>query len=130
NGGLANQGKMQFSGGPTDIYGNVSFTGGAGGGEMINSGSGNVVTFYGNVTNNGDEIRTSPTNTTVFFGNVTGAGTFTGTGAVRFEGSFMPGNSPAAVSAEGDLELGADSRLVMEIGGTIAGAQYDQLHVD
>jgi T5SS/PEP-CTERM-associated repeat protein len=129
DGGLTNQGRMQFSGGPTDIYGNVTFTGGAGGGEMINSGGANVVTFYGNVTHNGDEIRTSPTNTTVFFGNVTGAGPFTGTGAVRFEGTFTPGNSPAAVSVEGDLQLGADSRLVMELGGTSAGIQYDQLHI-
>src|SRR4029453_19340869 len=129
NGGLANQGKMQFSGGPTDIYGNVSFTGGAGGGEMINSGSGNVVTFYGNVTHNGDEIRTSPTNTTVFFGNVSGAGAYTGTGAVRFEGSFMPGNSPGRVTLEGDMQLGAASRLMIELKGTIPGDQYDQLQI-
>jgi len=129
NGGLINQGKMQFSGGPTDIYGNVSFTGGAGGGEMINSGGANVVTFYGNVTHNGDEIRTSPTNTTVFFGDVTGAGPFTGTGAVRFEGTFAPGNSPATVEVEGDLQLGPASRLALELAGTNAGQQYDQLHV-
>jgi hypothetical protein len=127
-GGLTNQGKMQFSGGPTDIYGNVTFTGGTGGGEMINSGGANVVTFYGNVVHNGDEIRTSPTNTTVFFGDVTGAGPFTGTGAVRFEGTFAPGNSPAAVTFEGDLNLGGDARLSMEIGGTIEGSQRD--HVD
>jgi hypothetical protein len=116
---------MQFSGGPTDIYGNVTFSGG----EVINSGSGNVVTFYGNVQHAGDEIRTSPTNTTVFFGNFTGAGPFTGTGAVRFEGAVSPGASPAAVPVEGDVHLGADSRLVMELAGTTAGAQYDQLHV-
>ena len=115
-GGLTNAGKMQFTGGATDIYGSVNFTGG----EMINSGGANIVTFYGNVTHNGDEIRTSPTNTTVFFGNLTGAGPFTGTGAVRFEGTFMPGNSPAVVPVEGDLQFGTDSRLVMELGGKIA----------
>ncbi len=130
NGGLTNAGKMQFSGGPTDIFGNVTFTGGAGGGEMINSGGGNVVTFYDNVTHNGDEIRTSPTNTTVFFGNVTGAGPFTGTGAVRFEGTFSPGLSPAEVSMEGSVELSGDARLVMELGGTVPGDQHDQLEVD
>jgi autotransporter family porin len=129
DGGLTNEGKMQFSGGPTDVYGNVSFTGGTGGGELINSGGANVVTFYGNVTHNGDEIRTSPTNTTVFFGDVTGAGPFTGTGAVRFEGSFAPGNSPAAVEIEGDVQLGADARLQLELGGTKPAVQYDQLHI-
>jgi T5SS/PEP-CTERM-associated repeat protein len=126
---LSNGGKMQFSGGATDIYGNVTFTGGTGGGEMINSGSGNVVTYYGNVAHLGDEIRTSPTNTTVFFGNVTGNGPFTGTGAVRFEGAVSPGNSPGIMPAEGDLHFGADSRLLMELAGTSPGSQYDQLHV-
>ncbi len=128
--GLVNAGKMQFSGGPTDIFGNVTFTGGAGGGEMINSGGGNVVTFYDNVTHIGDEIRTSPTNTTVFFGNVTGNGPFTGTGSVRFEGMLAPGLSPAEVSMEGSAELSGDARLVMELGGTVPGDQHDQLEVE
>ncbi len=128
NGGLTNAGKLQFSGGPTDIFGNVTFTGGAGGGEMINSGGGNVVTFYDNVTHNGDEIRTSPTNTTVFFGNFTGAGPFTGTGAVRFEGTFSPGNSPGQVAMDGDVELSAGAQLLMELSG-VRDDLHDQLQV-
>jgi T5SS/PEP-CTERM-associated repeat protein len=128
DGSLTNAGKMQFSGGPTDIYGDVSFTGGAGGGEIINSGGGNVVTFYGNVEHNGDEIRTSPTNTTVFFGNVTGAGPFTGTGAVRFEGTFMPGNSPGQIAMDVDVKFTDDALLVMELSGASDG-EYDQLQI-
>jgi hypothetical protein len=87
------------------------------------------VIFNDNVTHNGDEIRTSPTNTTVFFGNVTGAGPFTGPGTVRFEGTFSPGNSPAVVTLEGDLSLGSDAILNMELGGTSEGSQYDRLDV-
>jgi hypothetical protein len=129
DGGLTNQGKMQFSGGPTDIYGNVSFTSGAGGGELINSGGANVVTFYGNVTHNGDEIRTSPTNTTVFFGDVSGAGPFTGTGAVRFEGAFSPGNSPAIINMGGNVEFGPSAAFEIEIGGLTPGTQHDRINI-
>jgi hypothetical protein len=120
---------MQFSGGPTDIFGSVSFTGGAGGGEMINSGGSNVVTFYGDVTHNGDEIRTSATNSTVFFGTVSGAGPFTGPGAVRIEGTLVPGSSPTALTFQGSLSLAFRSRLEIELGGPEPGAEHDQLRI-
>jgi hypothetical protein len=94
---------------------------------MINSGSANVVTFYGNVAHNGDEIRTSPTNTTVFFGNVSGAGPFTGPGAVRFEAALAPGNSPAAMTFGGDVHFGPSADLQIEVAGLTPGAQHDQL---
>jgi hypothetical protein len=126
-GSFTNQARMQFSGGPTDIYGNVNFTGLVGGGELINSGAGNVVTFYGDVNHNGDEIRTSPSNTTVFFRN--GGGPFTGAGVVRFEGTFSPGNSPARVAIEGDILQGASSRLEIELAGTSQRGEFDQIQV-
>jgi len=95
DGGLANLGAMQFSGGPTDVYGSVSL---AGTGKVINSGGYNVATFYNAVDHRGSEIRTSATNTTVFFGAVTGPGSFTGAGTVQFEGAYSPGASPALIT--------------------------------
>ena len=64
-----------------------------------------------------------------FTASVSGAGTFTGTGTVNFEGDLTPGNSPAAVSFGGNVSLGPDSVLHIEIGGTTPGTQYDQLNV-
>jgi len=129
SGGLTNWGQMQFSGGVADVFGAIGLVGGATGGKIINSGSGNLVTFYDDVTHNGAEIRTSSGNTSVFFGNVSGAGNFTGTGTVQFEGGYSPGNSPAAVGFEGDAMLGSESRLRMELAGRERGAQYDWLLV-
>ncbi|HEY3394101.1 MAG TPA: hypothetical protein VGK58_15415, partial [Lacipirellulaceae bacterium] len=84
--------------------------------------------FYDDVINNG-EIRTSTNGFTVFFGSASGSGTFTGTGTVNFEGDLSPGSSPAAVSFAGDVVLGPDSTLQIELGGTAAGTQYDQINV-
>jgi fibronectin-binding autotransporter adhesin len=129
SGGLTNWGQMQFSGGVADVFGAISLVGGATGGKIINSGSGNLVTFYDDVTHNGAEIRTSAGNTTVFFGNVSGAGNFTGPGTVQFEGGYSPGGSPAAVGFEGDAALGSESSLLMELAGQERGTQYDALLV-
>ena len=75
------------------------------------------------------EIRTSAGGASVFFGAVSGAGPFTGTGTVYFEGDLRPGNSPAAVLYEGDLVLGGAATLTLELGGLALGAQYDHLNV-
>ena len=66
---------------------------------------------------------------TVFFGLVNGAGPFTGSGTVFFEGGYSPGNSPASVLHEGDLFFGGASTLTMELGGLLLGGQYDHLNV-
>ncbi|MCA9237241.1 MAG: hypothetical protein KDA44_17325, partial [Planctomycetales bacterium] len=83
--------------------------------------------IYGDVQHNGivdlagGDIR--------FEGAVTGSGSFTGAGAVAMTGSYDPGSSPAAVTMAGDLSLAATNALTIEIGGTTAGSQYDQLDV-
>jgi hypothetical protein len=97
------------------------------GGKII-SGGGGATIFFDDVANNG-EIRTSANGFTVFFGSASGAGTFTGTGTVNFEGDLTPGNSAAAVQFGGDVVLGPDATLQIEIGGTTAGSQYDQINV-
>ena len=122
-GGMTNQGTMNFAG-TANVLGDVT---NAVGGKII-SGGGGATVFFDDVTNNG-EIRTSANGFTVFFGAVSGSGTFTGTGTVNFEGDLTPGSSPAAVSFGGDVILGPDSTLQIEIGGTTAGIQYDQINV-
>lgn len=62
-----------------------------------------------------------------FTGHVTGAGNYQGN--IVFLGNYSPGNSPAAVIFDGNLTLGPDNVLTMEIGGTAPGTGYDTLHV-
>src|SRR3546814_16629236 len=55
---------------------------------------------------------------------------FRSTGAVSVAsgGSLAPGNSPGRLST-GDLTLAAGSTLTVEIDGTAAGTEYDQIAV-
>jgi hypothetical protein len=46
-----------------------------------------------------------------------------------FLGDFSPGDSPAEVQFGGDAVLAPSASLVMEIGGTTPGAEYDVLDV-
>ena len=43
-------------------------------------------------------VDTASGSTTAFSGPASGAGAYTGTGTVRFNGGFSPGNSPASIS--------------------------------
>jgi hypothetical protein len=144
-GGLTggNSGEMNLQGGTLDftlaITNNAGafitgrgalYTGGlTNNGQMAFSGAGSVTTFFDDVVHNGTEIRTSAGCSTVFFGGVSGAGPYTGTGTVYFEGDLRPGNSPASVLFGGDLALGDSASLIMEIGGMNLGAQYDHLNI-
>ncbi|MBI2826216.1 MAG: PEP-CTERM sorting domain-containing protein [Planctomycetia bacterium] len=121
--GLTNNGTMNFSG-LANVVGDVT---NSPTGKIISSGGG-PTTFLDDVTNNG-EIRTSAGSFTVFFGSVSGAGTYTGTGTVNFEGDLKPGSSPASVSFGGNVVFGPQSSLVIEIGGMTPGSQYDRLVV-
>jgi hypothetical protein len=122
-GGLTNDGTMNFAG-TANLRGDVINNAG---GRIISAGGGATV-FYDDVINNG-EIRTSANGFTVFFGDVSGSGVFTGTGTVNFEGDLTPGSSPAAISFGGDVSLGPEATLQIELGGATAGAQHDQLVV-
>jgi len=109
---------MNFSGGNTDVFGVVNSTAGT---RVIISG-GSTATFYDAFTNNANEVRTSANSATVFFGLVNGAGPFTGTGEVYYEGGYSPGNSPALVTTESSIFFGNNNTLTMEIGGIVAGS--------
>jgi T5SS/PEP-CTERM-associated repeat protein len=123
--GLSNSGVVAFSGGTTDVRGDVQNNPGG----VIVSAGGGVVTFYDDVVHNGTEIRTNAGARTVFFGGQSGAGPFTGTGTVEYNGDLRPGNSPANVTYAGNVILNPSAKLHMELGGTTPGSQHDRLTV-
>ena len=124
DGGLSNQGSLRLSNGTTDVYGAVS---NEASGEIVVSGL-SVANFVNDVVNNG-RIQTGEGSTTVLFGDVTGAGSFSGAGSILIEGSLSPGNSPGSIGFEGDLTLGDQSTLNIELAGTTPGTQHDQITV-
>jgi hypothetical protein len=121
--GLNNSGRLNFSGGDTQVYGTVQMLAGS---HLIASG-GAAATFYDVFRHNGAEVKASAGSSLVFFGEVRGAGSFTGTGTIYMEGGYSPGNSPASVALSTDLVLGNAGTLTLELGGLIAGSSYDQL---
>jgi T5SS/PEP-CTERM-associated repeat protein len=73
--------------------------------------------------NNGHITGNSPTQPITLPGYVKGVGTLDN---VNLTGTFSPGLSPTT-SMVGNLAFAPTSTLIMEIGGTSAGSQYDQL---
>jgi len=62
------------------------------------------------------------------------AGTLKGSGTIQADvtnlgGTIAAGNSPGTLSVDGNLTLGADSLLVVEVAGLLQGVQYDWLKV-
>ena len=76
------------------------------------------------LTNNGSIIG-DPSHPIDLTGYVKGVGTFAN---VTFGGTFSPGLSPVRLHAT-NLGIGDEGTLVMELGGTDAGDQHDQLAV-
>lgn len=122
NGGLDNQGSLGMSFGISDVFGDINNTG-----TIIQSGGG-LVTFYDDMINNG-VIQTSSGSNAVFFGGVSGAGSYTGTGSLFFEGDLAPGNSPGLVSIGGNMSLGLNAHTIMEIAGLGRGTEFDAFDI-
>lgn len=126
--GLSNSGSLAISLGTSDIFGDLNNT--ATGKIVVSGGAG--VTFYDDIIQNGT-FRVSKVGSTtsvaVVFGGFSGSGGSTGGGDIFLEGDLRPGNSPATVTMENNVGLGAGANTVIELGGTLAGGQYDQLHV-
>lgn len=83
---------------------------------------------------NGDLHNAAGTTVTIggavaFNGRVTGDGQFSGGGSVTFNGRFEPGDAATALQFGGDVSFTAANSLLMQIGGTTAGAQFDQISV-
>lgn len=123
-GGIVNEGTIAMSASASDFFGDVS---NEAGGVIISTGDG-TITFHDDVIHNGTEIRTTEGSNTVFLGSLTGAGAFTGLGDVLVEGDLQPGNSPAAVTFEGNLALGQSALTEIELGGLNPG-EFDQLQI-
>jgi len=77
------------------------------------------------LTNNGAIIGDSPGDAIELIGYVKGVGTFEN---VTFSGTVSPGLSPVRLHAT-NIEIAGSGKLVMELGGTSGGSEYDQLDV-
>ncbi len=92
-----------------------------------------VLTATGNATINGNFVNNGVVNGPTGAGEqlaftqfVKGAGSTTGN--IEYQGSYSPGNSPAAVSVE-NMQLDSSSTLILELAGSNAGSGYDQLEI-
>ncbi len=125
--GIDNSGTLAFTGGTSDVFGNLTNRPGS---RVVTSGNG-VTTFYDDVEHDGAEIRTSIGSRSVFFGTVSGSGPFTGAGVVELESEMRPGGPAqlALTSFGGDLEFGGLAQLSLELAGSIRGIQYDAINI-
>ncbi len=126
--GLGNSNSLSLTGGNNDVFG-----------DIINQPTGRIVvsggagaTFYDDIVQDGT-FRVSKVGTTtsvaVVLGSFSGSGGSTGGGDIFFEGDLRPGNSPALVTFSNNIALGSDASLNIELGGLIAGTQYDRVNV-
>ena len=127
-GGLTNGGSLALSFGTSDVFGDITNNVGA---TIVVSGGANA-TFYDDIIQNGT-FRVSQVGSTtsvaVVLGAFTGSGGSTGGGDIFFEGDLRPGNSPASVTFANNISFGSTATLQIELGGTVAGTQYDQIIV-
>jgi T5SS/PEP-CTERM-associated repeat protein len=129
-------GAMAFSGPSTNATGGRisviegTLATGTGANRFTNSGRMDLIdaVVNGDLQNGPGTILTTGGAVT-FNGAVTGNATFTGGGTVTFNGRFEPSATPTAVNFGGDLAFGDDATLALQIGGTLAGSQYDQVKV-
>jgi autotransporter-associated beta strand protein len=127
--GLTNNGQIAISSGITDIRGDVhNATGVATRGITI---SGNAdVTFWDDVSSTANSLfRVSSGSSVTVFGNYSGAGISGNGNDIQLEGDVNPGFGPAAVEFGGNMHFSPSTRLNIEIGGTTAGVEYDQVRV-
>jgi fibronectin-binding autotransporter adhesin len=80
-------------------------------------------TVYGNFINQGDGAATGQTIVFAAGSTVSGIGSFEN---VVFDGTYSPGNSPAITNLSGG-QFSSSSSLLMELGGTQPGTQYDRV---
>lgn len=135
NGGLANNGSMVFSNGTVDVFGDITsqrFVSASDRSRITVSGGG-IANFYDDVlvAAGQTDVQVSSAgglvSAAVFFGSYNG-GT-TGGGAAFIEGDHRPGHSPGLVAFEGSVFYGSASRLIVEIGGSQRGIDYDAINV-
>jgi len=125
--GLNNMGSIGVTGESNQIFGDID---NAMTGQIIVSGGATAV-FQDDVSNTG-VIQVSAAGgvagTAVFFGSFSGIGTI-GAGNVFLEGDTRPGFSPGTMSFGGNVSLGPQSSLEIQIAGTAPGTGYDRIEV-
>ncbi|MGQ3050358.1 MAG: DUF4347 domain-containing protein [Roseateles sp.] len=118
------------------LSGNISGAGGltkAGASSLTLSGSntfsGATNVAAGTLLVNGALASTSAV-TVASGATLGGSGSISGNTTVNNGGTLAPGNSPGTLTVNGNLTMAAGSTLAVEINGTTAGTQYDQVVVN
>ncbi len=122
DGGLTNQATVAFTGGASNVFGNVTNNPS---GTIVLSG-GAAVTFYNNVVQNGtfNVSTVGGTSSAVFLGAVSGSGTITGNGEVLFMGDpVLSGDHTisAAMMLGENLTVSPPAGGAMTLSGDISG---------
>lgn len=104
---------MNISGGLNVSYGNTQFNGAV-------------------VANSSAVITTTPQTKVTFNGgfNQRVGAQLSGGGVFEFNGGYSAGNSPGAVTIDGDVIFGGTNETIVEIGGLFQGTDYDHLTVN
>jgi autotransporter-associated beta strand protein len=128
-GGLTNYGQVDFRGGITNVYGDVSNATTFPGITISGRNGPADVTFWGNVTNTADSrFSVSTGSSATFNGNYYGYG-IVGSGDKRFAADISPGFSPASITFDGNVTLASTAKLNIELGGTVPGSDFDHVTV-
>ena len=128
--GLVNQGQLIFSSGVGYVFGDVNNNTGTITKGVTITGNSNA-TFWDDVTHAaGSLFKVQAGSSVTFFGAFGGTGSITGGGDVYLEGDLTPGSSPASVTYDANVHFDSTAQLKIELGGTTAGTQYDQVHVN
>ncbi|MDH1252721.1 Ig-like domain-containing protein [Comamonas thiooxydans] len=91
-----------------------------------NNYSGTTTVSAGTLTVNGSTASATTVNSG---GTLAGVGTLGGNVSVNSGGTLSLGNSAGTLTVNGNLQMNAGSTLAVEINGTTAGSQYDQVVV-
>ncbi|MES2826049.1 MAG: Ig-like domain-containing protein, partial [Pseudomonadota bacterium] len=93
----------------------------------------NTNTLSGTITVSAGTLAvtgTTSTTTVASGATLTGTGTVDGPVTVQSGGTLSPGSSPGTLTINGDLAMDSGSTLAVEINGTTAGTDYDQVIVN
>ncbi|MDH4872215.1 DUF4347 domain-containing protein, partial [Pseudomonas sp. BN515] len=118
----------------------VSLSGAIGGtGALTKTGSGTLTLSGGNNYSGTTTVSagtlavngsTTSATTVVSGATLAGSGILGGNVTVQSGGTLSPGNSAGTLTVNGNLQMNAGSILAVEINGTTAGTQYDQVVVN
>lgn len=133
--GCSGTGTFNQSGGRHTITGSMTLAVNANTGNGTYNHTGGTLTVNNGITNNVGGIFSAGAGTTATVGGpgfinhglLKGAGTIAGN--VTSDGTVGPGNSPGALNITGDYTQLANGIFDVEIGGTLAGSEYDTLNV-